>query len=484
MIERLLLFGATGDLAGRFLLPALAELYDEGKLPDGFRVVGTARKDWNDETFRRHAARRLEQHVATDVSAASREALVRSLCYRKVDFDDPGSVAEAVAAAGGESVAGARAEPVAAYLALPPGGFPAALTALGAVGLPPGSRIVLEKPFGEDLDSAVELNRLLARVAGVAGERAIFRVDHALALATVQNLLGVRLANRVLEPLWNSTHIEQVDILWDETLALEGRASYDKTGALKDVIQNHLLQILCLIAMEPPVSLGERDFRDRKLDVLRSVRPLTPEDVASRTRRARYTAGRLASTGGADGRAVPDYAGEDGVDPRRGTETFAEVVLELESWRWTGTRFLLRTGKALSRRRKEAVVRFRPVPHVPFDDAQPATNELRIGLDGPYDFVLNLTGMASGPPAHLAPLVLDAELSAPELPAYSRVLMNVLKGDSTLSIRGDEAEQAWRVLTPVLQAWADGRVPLQEYPAGSAGPPPLDDAVSRSADLM
>jgi glucose-6-phosphate 1-dehydrogenase len=484
MIERLLLFGATGDLAGRFLLPALAELYDEGKLPDGFRVVGTARKDWNDETFRRHAARRLEQHVATDVSAASREALVRSLCYRKVDFDDPGSVAEAVAAAGGESVAGARAEPVAAYLALPPGGFPAALTALGAVGLPPGSRIVLEKPFGEDLDSAVELNRLLARVAGVAGERAIFRVDHALALVTVQNLLGVRLANRVLEPLWNSTHIEQVDILWDETLALEGRASYDKTGALKDVIQNHLLQILCLIAMEPPVSLGERDFRDRKLDVLRSVRPLTPEDVASRTRRARYTAGRLASTGGADGRAVPDYAGEDGVDPRRGTETFAEVVLELESWRWTGTRFLLRTGKALSRRRKEAVVRFRPVPHVPFDDAQPATNELRIGLDGPYDFVLNLTGMASGPPAHLAPLVLDAELSAPELPAYSRVLMNVLKGDSTLSIRGDEAEQAWRVLTPVLQAWADGRVPLQEYPAGSAGPPPLDDAVSRSADLM
>jgi glucose-6-phosphate 1-dehydrogenase len=158
--------------------------------------------------------------------------------------------------------------------------------------------------------------------------------------------------------------------------------------------------------------------------------------------------------------------------------------LELESWRWAGTRFLLRAGKALARRRKEAVVRFRPVPHVPFDDAQPATNELRIGLDGPYDFVLNLTGMASGPPAHLAPLVLDAELSAPELPAYSRVLMNVLKGDSTLSIRGDEAEQAWRVLTPVLQAWADGRVPLQEYPAGSAGPPPLDDAAKRSADLM
>jgi glucose-6-phosphate 1-dehydrogenase len=483
MIERLLLFGATGDLVGRFLLPALAELHDEGKLPDGFRVVGAAREEWDDETFRRHAVRRLEQHTATDVAASSREALVRSLHYRRVDFNDPGSVAEAVAAASGESVAGEQAEPVAAYLALPAAVFAPAVRALGAVGLPSGSRIVLEKPFGEDLDSAVELNRLLARVAGVAGEGAVFRVDHALALATVQNLLGVRLANRILEPVWNSTHIEQVDILWDETLAMEGRVSYyDKTGALKDVIQNHLLQILCLIAMEPPISLGERDFRDRKLDVLRSVRPLTPEEAVSRTRRARYTAGRLASTGGADGRAVPDYVEEDGVDPQRGTETFAEVVLELESWRWSGTRFLLRTGKALAQRRKEAVVRFRPVPHLPFGD-EPAANELRIGLDGPYDFALSLTGRATGPPSNLAPLVLDAELPAPELPAYSRVLMDVLNGDSTLSIRGDEAEEAWRVLTPVLQAWTDGRVPLQEYPAGSGGPPPLDDAASRSGDL-
>jgi glucose-6-phosphate 1-dehydrogenase len=231
--------------------------------------------------------------------------------------------------------------------------------------------------------------------------------------------------------------------------------------------------------MEPPVSLGERDFRDRKLDVLRSVRPLTPEDVASRTRRARYTAGRLASTGGADGRAVPDYVDEEGVDPARGTETFAEVVLEIEGWRWSGTRFVLRTGKALARRRKEAVVRFRPVPHLPFGgDAEPAANELRIGLDGPYDFVLSLTGMASGPPSHLAPLVLDAELSAPELPAYSRVLMDVLDGEGTLSIRGDEAEEAWRVVTPVLRAWADGRVPLEEYPAGSDGPTLTRGAVS------
>jgi len=481
MIEKLLLFGATGDLASRFLLPALAELYDEGALPDGFCVVGAAIEDWDDETFRHHAARQLEQHAATDVSAASREALVRSLRYRRVDFDDEGSVAEAVEEASGGAVAGEQAEPVAAYLALPAAVFAPAVSALGAAGLPSGSRIVLEKPFGEDLDSAVELNRLLARVTGVAGERGIFRVDHALGMATVQNLLAARLTNRVLEPVWNSTHIEQIDILWDETLALEGRASYyDRTGALEDVIQNHLLQVLCLIAMEPPVSLSERDLRDRKIDVLRSVRPLTPEEVVSRTRRARYTAGKLASTGGADGQAVPDYAEEEGVDPQRGTETFAEVVLELESWRWSGTHFLLRTGKALARRRKEAVVRFRPVPYLPFDDAEPAANELRIGLDGPYDLVLLLTGMASGPPPHLAPLVLDAELSAPERPAYSRVLVDILKGEGILSIRGDEAEEAWRVLTLVLQAWADDRVPLEEYPAGSAGPPPLDAAAHGS----
>jgi glucose-6-phosphate 1-dehydrogenase len=359
-------------------------------------------------------------------------------------------------------------------LALPSAVFAPAVRSLGAVGLPSGSRIVLEKPFGEDLESAVALNDLLRRVAGVEGEHAVFRVDHALGLATVQNLLTVRLANRVLEPVWNSTHIEQIDLLWDETLALEGRAGYyDRAGALKDVIQNHLFQILCLIAMEPPVSLGERDLRDRKLDVLRAIRPLTPTDVVTHTRRARYTAGALADTGGADGRTVPAYVEEDGVDPERGTETFAEVTLELNSWRWAGTRFLLRTGKALAQRRKEAVVRFRPVPHLPFDDAaEPVINELRIGLDGPYNLVLQLTGRAAGPPSHLAPLQLDAELSAPDLPAYSRVLMDVLNGDSALSIRGDEAEASWCVLTPVLEAWAEGRVPLEEYPAGSAGLPP------------
>ena len=471
MIERLLLFGASGDLTGRFLLPALAELFDAGELSDDFRVVGAAREDWNDATFRQHAAERLEKHAAADVSAASRERLLDRLRYRKIDLGEPETIARAVRAASEETTDSQSGKPVAAYLAFPANVFAPAVEALDAIGLPKGSRIVLEKPFGEDLDSAIALNKLLNKVTGVAGEKAIFRVDHALGLATVQNLLGVRLANRVFEPIWNGTHIEAVEIHWDETLALENRASYyDRAGALKDVIQNHLLQILCLIAMEPPFSIDERDLRDGKFDVLRALRPMTVEDAARRTRRARYTAGRLADTGGADGREVPAYTEEKGVDPQRNTETFAEIVLELDNWRWAGTRFVLRTGKALARRRKEAVLRFRKVPNLPFKNTASIQNELRIGLDGPYGFALHVTGVETGPPPHLVPLVLDAEQPLPELPAYSRVLMDVLTGNSALSIRGDEAEESWRVLTPVLQAWADGRVPMEEYPAGSDGP--------------
>jgi glucose-6-phosphate 1-dehydrogenase len=250
-------------------------------------------------------------------------------------------------------------EPVAAYLALPPSVFPGAVTALHRAGAAADSIVVLEKPFGEDLGEAIALNRLLS---GLYPEQAIFRVDHFLAMTTVQNILGTRLANRIIEPIWNSAHISRVDIVWDETLALEGRAGYyDGVGALKDMLQNHLLQLLCLVAMEPPISLGDRDLRDRKVDVLRSIRPLGPAEAMRQTCRARYTGGNIGK------RAVPAYTEEDGVDADRGTETFAEMHLALDSWRWAGTIFRLRTGKALGRDRKEVAVHFRPVPHLPFE---------------------------------------------------------------------------------------------------------------------
>jgi glucose-6-phosphate 1-dehydrogenase len=450
MISRLAIFGATGDLTARYLLPGLAALRAGGHLGDGFVLTGAGREAWDSAEFRRWAAVQLDRH-AGHLPTSARKAVVSASRYRQADVTDPASVAAVVA---GD-------EPVAAYLALPPAVFPAAVSALHEAGLPPDSRIVLEKPFGEDLHSAVELNRLLA---GLVPEQAVFRVDHFLAMTTVQNVLGTRLANRVLEPIWNAAHIAEVDIVWDESLALEGRAGYyDGVGALKDMLQNHLLQLLCLVAMEPPVSLGERDLRDRKMDVLRSVRPLTDADVAQRTRRGRYLAGRIGE------RSVPAYADEAGVDPAHRTETFAEVELELDNWRWPGTIFRLRTGKALRRDRKEVAVHFRHVPHLPFGHGGEAVpNVLRFGLD-PETLTLELTGIG----AHvgtLVPLSLAARLDPPELPAYGRLLLDVLDGNAALSIRGDEAEEAWRVLTPVLSAWSKDLVPLLEYPAGSDGP--------------
>ena len=450
MIERLGIFGATGDLTGRYLLPGLAALRAQGYLGDGFQLTAASREDWDDDRFRAHAAAWLEQE-ATDVDPGVRDFILRSSHYQRLDLGDAASISGCIAGHG----------PLATYLALPPAVFPLAVSALHAVGLPTGSRIVLEKPFGEDLASAMELNRLLA---SVTSEREIFRVDHFLAMTTVQTLLGTRLANRVLEPIWNSAHIDEIEIVWEESLALEGRAGYyDGVGALKDMVQNHLLQILCLVAMEPPISLGEQDLRDRKVDVLRSIRPFDETRVRSATRRARYGAGRLGD------HEVPAYVEEAGVDPAHGTETFAEVSLGLDSWRWADTTFRLRTGKALACDRKEVVVHFRPVPHLPSEGAIPPSNRLRFGLE-PQDLSLELTGVGPGVGFSLVPLVLQADLEEPELPAYGRLLLNVLSGDTTLSIRGDEAEESWRVVTPIVEGWAAGLVPMEEYPAGSDGP--------------
>ncbi|WP_405779069.1 glucose-6-phosphate dehydrogenase [Streptomyces sp. NBC_01378] len=346
MINRLVIFGATGDLTARFLLPALADLQAAGHLGDHFQLTGASREDWDSDQYQEWATTQLNRHGGT-CPADARKAIAEAARYQRADVTDSVDVASAIAGDG----------PVAVYLALPPALFPVVVTALHDTGLPAGSRIVLEKPFGEDLASAQELNPLLA---DLVPEQALFRVDHFLAMTTVQNVLGSRLANRVLEPIWNSTHIAHVDIVWDETLALEGRAGYyDTVGALKDMVQNHLLQLLCLVAMEPPITLGERDLRNRKVDVLRSVRLLTEDDVVRRTRRARYLPGRIGD------HDIPAYADEEGVNPVRHTETFAEVELELDSWRWSGTTFRLRTGKALKADRKEVAVRFRAVPTCP-----------------------------------------------------------------------------------------------------------------------
>lgn len=447
MIRRLVVLGGLGDLTRRYLAPALVELREAGELPDDFELVTGARADWSQEGFRTELAEALAQH-ASQRPEATRHGLVQQSSYIRTDATEAEDVRACLEPERG---------PALVYLALPPSVFVPAVRALGQAGLPEGSRLVVEKPFGRDLPSARELN---STIHDCLYEEAVFRIDHFLGMQTVRNILGIRFANRILEPVWGADHVEAVEIIWEETLTLEGRAFYDEVGAVRDMIQNHLLQLLSLVAMEPPDSLEGDPFRDRKAAVLQAIRCLEPEEVAARTFRARYGAGRV------EGHEVPAYAKEDGVDPERGTETFAEVELTVDNDRWRHVPFRLRTGKALARERKEIVVRFHTPGRGPFVASHPARNELRIGLADTetLDLGLNVTGAGE----RLVPeaVELGKELGRDALSAYARVLLGALAADPTLSIRNDEVEASWAIVDPILEAWAQGQPPLHEYPAG------------------
>jgi len=451
-IRRMIVLGAGGDLAARLILPGLAGLFSLGKLPDGFRLVGIDRSEWDGDAFRARVLAAITEHGDEKAVAVAGE--FAELCsYVHGDAGDPGALTAALATSEGPAVI---------YLALPPQVFAAAIGAIAAAGLPEGSAVVIEKPFGHDLESAQELNALLATAAP---ESAIHRVDHFLEKQTVQNVLGLRFANRIFEPIWNREHVEKVEIIWDETLALEGRANYyDRSGALRDMIQNHLLQVMALVAMEPPPTLHERDLRDRKVDVLRAVRTPSDAEVAAETVRARYTAG-VAKNG-----PVPDYTAESGVDPAKGTETYAEVTLRIDNWRWAGVPFILRSGKALGDTCQHVAIHFRPVPHLTFDHgARAEPNLLIIGL-APDRLELSVNINGHGDMFDLEETTLVAELAPQEISAYGKVILDVLHSDPTLSIRGDEAEESWRIVEPIMDAWAAGTPAIEEYPAGSPGP--------------
>jgi glucose-6-phosphate 1-dehydrogenase len=449
MVRRFAILGAAGDLASRYLLPALARLHEAGHLPAGFQVTGISQDDWSTGHFRRHVADRLERFAA-GVGAASRQAIVSMLDYRSADVTDPAAMAAAL---------DWSEEPVAIYLALPPFLFVPTIRTLIDLRLAPSSPIVVEKPFGENLESARTLNHILHE--GFP-EKYVFRIDHFLGEQTVQNILGLRFANRIFEPVWNRQHVERVEIVWDETLGLEGRASYyDRTGALRDMIQNHLLQLLCLVGMEPPVTLNEQDLRDRKNDLLRAVRRLSPEEVERWTVRARYTGGQIGDL------VLPAYVDEPGVDPARDTETFAQITLWVDNWRWAGVPFVLRSGKALAKNRWEIAVHFQPVPHLAFGQVEePHPNVLRLEID-PDRIALDLNINVPGSRFGLQMTEVDSSLAPAPLPAYALLLLDVLEGDPTLFIRDDEAEESWRIVEPILEAWDQHRVPLREYPAGS-----------------
>ena len=452
MAQRLIILGATGDLAGRYLYPALVDLEHQGvpQLKDT-TIAGVGQEDWAIDAFRKHVREKLDQH-ADEIPEDVRQTFVDHLEYHQADVTDPASLGPAIDAGG---------QPVILYLALPPALLPKVFQALAELKLPQGSRVIVEKPFGTDLATAQKLN---AAIEPIFPEACVFRIDHFLGKQTVQNILGLRFANRIFENLWNRDNIEKVEIIWHECVALEGRAGYyDHSGALRDMVQNHLLQLLCLVAMEPPILFNQRDFRDRKVDVLRAVHKNTPEEVAERTIRARYTAGKIGD------RAIPNYVDEPGVDPARDTETFVETTMYIDNWRWSGVPFILRTGKAMAEKLDEIIITFKPVPHLPFQKGDPTANVLRLTLDpDQVELAINVNG--PGDPFDLERAEMVTTMAPQESSAYARLILDILEGDPILTIRGDEAEESWRIVEPILAAWKDGKVPMTEYPAGSRGP--------------
>lgn len=447
-LRSLVILGAGGDLTARLLLPGLGQLLSSNRRSE-LELVGVGQDLMTDAQWRKRVAASFAAGGATPDAVESTIANARYIQADATSADDL------------ERILGECTGTPAIYCALPPSVTEKTVAALGRFELPAGTTLAVEKPFGTDLKSARALNRRLAKLLP---ENRIQRVDHFLGKSTVLNLLGLRFANRIFEPMWNADNIEKVEIHYDERLGLESRAGYyDAAGALADMIQSHLLQVLALVAMEPPSSIGADDLRGAMAQVLRATN-VWGDDPAGSSRRARYTAGSI------DGRTFIDYADEPGVDPKRKTETLAEVTLGIDNWRWAGVPFILRSGKALSVATKSITVTFKNVPHLPTGltgNPQPAA--LRIGLNPEtLEFDLNING--EGSPFELDHIVLATRFAEGELDAYGEVLDGILDSDPTLSVRGDVAEECWRIVEPVITAWRADEVPLDTYKAGSNGP--------------
>jgi glucose-6-phosphate 1-dehydrogenase len=451
MIERMVLFGASGDLTSRLLMPAVAQLAEADLLPPGFTVVGSANTDWSTEDFRQHIAAKLEEHAK--VAPATRDAVVAMLGFQPADVTRADEV--------GRVIGDDRPDTL-TYLALPPSLLRSVLPALASAGLGTADAVAIEKPFGTDLASAQHLNEVL-RIS--LPEPTIFRVDHFLSDDLVRRVMVLRFLNRIFEPVLNAVHVERVDISWLESLTLEGRASYyDGAGAMKDMVQNHLMEAMALVLMEQPARIDADSFRGARVEALRAVATPSAARMASQTVRARYTAGEVGT------RRVPSYVDEPGVDPTRNTETYASLTLDVDSTRWVGVPFTLRSGKALEVDSAEIAIHFRPLPRY-LRDQWPGVepNVLRVGLSEPY---VRVATTLNGADRRADNRELAAQTAAPARAPYANLIREMLRGDPMLFIRGDEAEEAWRIVDPVMKAWSAGDVPLQEYPAGQAPPGP------------
>jgi len=469
MIEKastLLMFGATGDLARRMLLPSLYGLDSDGLLPDDLRIVGTARTELDDQAFRERADAALQEHLpAGFYQAGVAERFLSRLHYVPLDINDP---------AGFERLAQAIGDPchgVAIFLSTAPSLFKPTIDGLALAGLAcPTVRMALEKPLGSDLESSREINDA---VASAFPEDRTFRIDHYLGKETVQNLLALRFANVMFEPLWNSAHIDHVQITVAETIGLEGRGDYyDQSGALRDMVQNHMLQLLALVAMEPPSDFNAAAVRDEKVKVLRALRPITASEVEALTVTGQYARGAI------DGEPVPGYDEEIGRDSQ--TETFVALKAHIDNWRWKGVPFYLRTGKRMPQRDTEIFIQFRDVPYSIFASRGATTkpNKLIIGVQPEETVSLHLMSKTPGldrQGVRLREIPLDIGLANAfseyrRRIAYERLLLDLIEGDPTLFVRRDEVEAQWTWIDRIRNAWAEKGLTPRPYSAGTWGP--------------
>ena len=476
--QTLVVFGASGDLTARKLLPALAALAEHGALPKAFAVVGVARTDWTDDDFRRVAAQAGGDH------SPAWQQVVANARYVSGEYGHPDTFTalkrvldelDRTVGTGGNRVF---------YLATVPSLFGVVADALAAHGCnTPGqggqfARLVVEKPYGQDLDSAVALDRDLH---GAFEESSIFRIDHYMGKETVQNLLALRFANAIFEPVWNRRYVDNVQITVAEELGVEHRGGfYEKAGALRDIVQNHVMQVLALTLMEPPTVVDAQGIRDEKVKLLRAVVVPDVDEVTSIAVRGQYTAGSVA------GQSVPGYRQEPDVAADSTTETYVAMKLAVDNWRWAGVPVYVRTGKRLPSRATEVALEFRRVPHLAFGQRQARElrpNSLLVRIQPDEGVCLSFGAKVPGEAFRLRSVGMDFSYArafpGPTADAYERLLHDAMIGDPTLFIRTDEVEQAWRIVDPLLSAWSEDGTPLSFYPSGSWGPHEADLLLAR-----
>lgn len=478
-----IIFGATGDLNQRKLAPALYNLFLDGWLPEQFAVIGTGRTKLSDDAF----AGKLQESINTfsrsgKTKKANWDAFSKNICYQVADAKDAGTYKEFKTHIDKLNKAWGCDANVIYYLAVSPDFFPLISTNIHKAGLAGDKakvRIVIEKPFGHNLETAQSLNALLG---DMYAESQIYRIDHYLGKETVQNIMAFRFANSIMEPLWNRNYIDHVQISVTEQLGVEERGDYyDHSGALRDMIQNHLLQLLCLVAMEPPVSFNADELRNRKVDVLKAMRRFSPEEVRMHTVRGQY------ATGWMEGKEVPGYREEPKVDPESNTETFAAIKFFVDNWRWQDIPFYLRSGKRMHQSASVISIQFKDVPHKVFpDETTESWQQNRLVINIQPEMSIRLQVQAKRPGLDMllntVDMVFDYDgaysTQAPE--AYETLLLDVMLGDQTLFMRGDQVEEAWDLLMPILNSWqARKSINFPNYAADSWGPEAAEALIAR-----